>query len=100
MNMQSIAWSLMTEEDYGQYIEDKSTMKRISTATIARELAVAIVNDDCSGLSGYDCDALDIWVSLLPPHYITCDSNQSPEFSKCEITGLMADCLNVDIWEA
>ena len=111
MSFQSIAWALMSEQDYDDYLTERNDMIVIntarppmlilSTANIAQEYAVAIINDDYSGLTDDDCAKVDKWLATLPcDHHIIAElmvTGEDIDFTRCEICGLMADCIKVSI---
>ena len=104
MNFQSIAWQLMSESDYADYIAEKSMHIESKTVSIAHSFACAIVYDDWSGLSPEDCDQLTAWLAdienqyaIPPSYYITVDYDAEPDFRRCDICELMANCIDATI---
>jgi hypothetical protein len=74
---------------------------------LGAQFASAIVNSDYSGLSDSEGKQLDQFISQLPNHYHyktkqyknfdMVDYEQEPNFGRCEITGLMGDCLDFEL---
>lgn len=104
MSLQYAAWHLMSEADYADYIAEKSMHIESKTVSIASPFAYAVVYDDWSGLSPEDCDQLTEWLegiendyAVPPRYYITVDPDAERDFHRCEICGLMADCIDATI---
>ena len=91
-SFRSIAWQLMSEEQYGDYIREAIDT---DCRWIAAEYAVAIVNDDYSGIDERSEMMLNNWLADNPG-YITITTCE-PEFVRCDICGLMADCHQITI---
>jgi hypothetical protein len=82
-------------------------MKNTYKYTIGAQFATAIVNNDYSGLDDSEGNQLDQFISELPNHYHykskqhknfdMVDYEQEPDFDRCEITGLMGDCLTFEL---
>ena len=70
-------------------------MKLIRKTYIAKEFAIAIVNEDLSGLSDEDDEKLFLWYETVD--LITIDSIDE-QFTRCEISSLMGDCYLISIW--
>lgn len=68
-------------------------MQVTETHIMAREYCVAIVNDDWSGLSGEDSILLTDFLEQFAGWYWI--ESSEVDFAKCEVSGLMADCLNI-----
>jgi len=74
-----------------------TNIQMIETCLIAEHFICAIKYGDMSGLNdeedGLVCDWLD--------NYPCCmfEYGDSSEFAKCEITGLMSDCVTVNIYK-
>jgi hypothetical protein len=95
----------MSEADYADYVTEHNQPvappKLLSTAQIAHHYAVAIINDDYTGLTDDDEMLLQAWIDSLPCcHYITTANDDEPEFGTCEVSRLLADCIDVNIYEA
>lgn len=73
---------------------------RFNTVTVhlAGHWLPALINGDLSGLNDADCAALDAWEAANP-----CD-HYSPGvdlgFTRDDISGLLADCVEVDLMTA
>lgn len=72
--------------------------------TIRYELAVAIINDDYSGLNVNDEIAIDKWFEKYNVDFITVapsyeaalrNGEETTRFTECEITDLFGDCIDV-----
>ena len=62
--------------------------------TISREIAVALINDDYSGL--YEELAIDKWLEDEGVEYITERNCEEPaRFTQCEVTKLCYDCIEI-----
>lgn len=82
-------------------------MKTTYKYTLGSQFASAIVNGDYSGLSDSEGKELDYFISELPNHYHyktkqhkifdMVDYEQESNFDRCEITGLMGDCVNFQL---
>ena len=74
---------------------------------LGSQFCSAIVNNDYSGLSDNESKQLDSFISDLPNHYHyktrqhknfnMVDYEQEPNLDRCEITGLMVDCLDFEL---
>ena len=64
--------------------------------TIGEHFAPALINDDYTGLEDDEHDTLDQWVddNEMRSGYWTIES-ESSDFAKCEITGLLSDCVTI-----
>ena len=80
----------------------------IDTITICSHYMPALINGDYSGLSDKDQDDLDQWDKSYRESGITYiynvrgnNSEYGPEteFARDVVTGLMADCYTVDVFE-
>ena len=61
---------------------------------IGEHFAPAIINDDYTGLEDDEHAALDAWLddnAMHSGHWTT--EGESSDFARCEITGLMSDCI-------
>ena len=75
----------------------------MSTAIIRQHYAFAIINDDWSGLEPHAIKQLKGWLDTLPRcHHITIndDSDETlwPSLQCDEVSGLLAECVEVSIW--
>ena len=69
--------------------------------TISHALAVAIVNDDPSGLSDTDINAIESWYEKYNIGWVTIpDDAELLEGTQCEITKLWGDCIDVIAYES
>jgi len=71
--------------------------------TISREIAVAIINDDCSGLYTEEL-VIDKWLEEEGIEYITVSTSyeeairngeEPTRFTQCDVTGLGNDCIDI-----
>ena len=72
------------------------------TFAVQKDIAVAIINDDYTGLSDQDCSQIetfeDILIELHLHSYLTCtDPSAEPEFMRCDVSGLLGDCLTLTL---
>lgn len=58
---------------------------------IEREIAIAIYNDDYSGMSNEDMDAIENF--MLDNEYTTLIVSDDYSYEKCEVTNKYADCI-------
>lgn len=70
-------------------------MKESKEFTITREIAVAIINDDYSGLNENYEYYLDKWLKEYRIEWIVVDGEGNERFTQCDITGLWADCIDI-----
>jgi hypothetical protein len=64
--------------------------------TIAEHFAAAIINDDYSGLDDSEESNLREWLNDNEKPYSHWDiQDDDRHFARCEITGLMADCITM-----
>ena len=62
---------------------------------ISREIAVALINDDYSGLYNEEL-AIDKWLEDEGVEYITVRNCEEPaRFTQCEVTKLCYDCIEI-----
>ena len=69
---------------------------------IAREYALAIVNADCSELADYEEAELNRFLQRFVYAYgyhITLGDDMDTDFRRCEVSSLMADCVEMRIYE-
>lgn len=74
-----------------------ATIQVIETCTIAQHFVCAIEYGDMSGLDDKEESLVCAWLDNYP--YCTFVYSASVEFTRCEITGLMADCIEVKIYK-
>ena len=65
------------------------------THCIAVYSAIAVINDDYSGLDDYETEQIHQWVDSLETGHICIECNAEPDFRRDEISGMMADCIEV-----
>ena len=65
--------------------------------TLSEHWLVAIVNDDHTGLSNAECRQLDGFLERLPCAG-TWAIDEELGFTRDEISGLWADCVNAKFW--
>jgi len=61
--------------------------------TIAQHLAIAIFNDDWTGICGSDEIHAEQFLSALEGYLVPL--NMEADWARCEITGLHSDCVTV-----
>lgn len=74
-----------------------ANIQLIEEATIAECFVCAIEYCDYSGLSDEEESQLNDWLENYPCCMF--EYGESSEFARCEITGLMAACINVKIYK-
>ena len=74
-----------------------TNMQLIEEATIAEHLVCAIEYNDMTGLDDKEESQLNDWLADYPSCMF--EYGESVEFAKCEITGLMGNCINVKIYK-
>lgn len=72
-------------------------MQLIEEATILDCFVCAIEYNDPSGLSDEEESQLNDWLGNYPCCLF--EYGDSGEFARCEITGLMGNCVNVKIYK-
>lgn len=72
-------------------------LKLIDTVTIAEHWICAIEYGDYSGLDDTEAEDLDAWLEQYPS--CTFSYGESSEFDGCDISGLMATCIEVEIYQ-
>lgn len=73
-------------------------LKIYDTANIAGHYLPALINGDYSGLDDMEENQLNDYLETLPAGVIFDCSSDYPEFARCAISGLMAECLEVNLW--
>lgn len=68
-----------------------------STSAICTSYITAIAYGDYTSLSDSDIKLVNDWLAMLP-HPNSLHYHDESHFSRDEITGLMADCIDVDIY--
>ena len=66
--------------------------------TICSVFVCAIEYGDYSALSDKDVEQLEIFLESMPEGHKTFSYSENTEFAKCEVTGLMADCIETTIY--
>lgn len=74
-----------------------ANIKLIEEATIAEYCVCAIEYNDHSGLSDEEERQINDWLENYP--YCMFEYGESIEFARCEITGLMGNCIDVKIYK-
>jgi hypothetical protein len=74
-----------------------TNIQLIETCTIAEYFICAIEYNDTSGLMDEEEIQLEDWLENYPRCMF--EYGDSSEFAKCEITGLMSDCVEVKIYK-
>jgi hypothetical protein len=72
-------------------------LTHLTTAIVCTAYVTYIEYGDSSALSDYEIKLADAWLSMLP-HPNSLHYHDESEFARDEITGLMADCINIDIY--
>lgn len=72
-----------------------ANIQMIDTCTIAEHFICAIEYGDMSGLDDKEESQVNDWLTDYPSCMF--EYSDSTEFAKCEITGLMGNCVNVKI---
>jgi len=73
-------------------------MQQYEPYTICTHYISALVNGDYSGLDDDDTRLVNDWVDSLPDYHTIQCSESEPDFRRDDISGLMADCIDVYIW--
>ena len=74
-------------------------IKIYNTYSIAGHYLSAIFNDDESAFEGTDSDDLAAFYDSLPDAPLTFDvTDGEPNFQRDDVSGLLADCYNVDLY--
>ena len=74
-----------------------ANIQMIDTCTITEHFICAIEYNDMSGLDDDDESLVCAWIDNYPCCMF--EYGDSSEFAKCEITGLMGNCVNVKIYK-
>ena len=75
----------------------KQKTKRIEL-TMSVHLITAMVNSDESGLNEEDIKAIDRAIKYHGPvFHIYCPDETETDFTRCDLTGLISDCLTVTV---
>lgn len=74
-----------------------ANVRLIETCTIAQHFICAIEYGDMSGLDDDEESSVCAWLENYPS--CTFEYGEYAEFAKCEITGLMSDCVVVKIYK-
>lgn len=74
-----------------------ANIQLIETCLIAEYFVCAIEYGDISGLDDKEEKSINDWLE----NYSNCifEYGESSDFAKCEITGLMSDCVTVKIYK-
>lgn len=72
-------------------------MKPIDTMYIAECFFCNIEYDDYTGLTEWEIEQLEAWLKGYPNCYF--EYGDSSEFERCNITGLMGNCIEVHIYK-
>lgn len=73
-------------------------LKLINTHWIGTHFACPILYGDLTGLHDTDEAALDAWVAQYPSATFNF-TEETDEFRRCDITGLMGNCIKVEIYK-
>jgi hypothetical protein len=74
-----------------------ANIQLIEEVTISEWFICAIEYNDMTGLDDEEESQLNEWLDNYPCCMF--DYGDSSEFAKCEITGLMSDCVTVKIYK-
>lgn len=74
-----------------------ANIQMIDTCTIAEHFICAIEYGDMSGLDDKEESQVNDWLDNYP--YCTLVYSAARGFTRCEITGLMGNCVNVKIYK-
>jgi len=74
-----------------------ANVQLIETCTIAEYFVCSIAYGDMSGLDDEEENQVNDWLDNYP--YCMFEYGEVVEFAKCEITGLMGNCVNVKIYK-
>ena len=74
-----------------------ANIQLIEEATIAECFICAIEYNDITGLDDKEENQLNDWLENY--QYCVFEYRESEEFTKCEITGLLGNCVNVKIYK-
>ena len=74
-----------------------SNIQLIEEATILECFVCAIEYNDMTGLDDEEESQLNEWLENYPSCMF--EYGESVEFAKCEITGLIGNCVNVKIYK-
>ena len=72
-------------------------LKHYDTVNICTAYVCAIEYGDYSGLDDEEYRLVNAWLNTLPS-FLTFDYKDGNEFARDCISGLMADCIEVDIY--
>ena len=76
-------------------------MDLVHTETIGQHFMPALHNDDHTGLSDDDSKQLIDWERSLTAEigvFTLQEKSYETDFALCEITGLMSDCIEIEIY--
>ena len=76
-------------------------MKLFYTFDICTTYTPALWYDDKSALTDEECSQIDEFIADLPECHcfqIAGDGEQDSHFTRDDITGLMADCYQIEVW--
>lgn len=68
------------------------------TVNIAGHWLPALVNGDITGLEDNEIHQIEDWQSALPPYYKVYDYDYQSVFATDNVSGLKADCYEVNIY--
>ena len=75
-------------------------IRKRESAWISKHYATAIANNDYSGMDEADEIALDAWLEDNKADvysFTDVDGDSNYDFCRCEVTGLMSDCIEVEL---
>jgi len=71
-------------------------LELLETATVGQHFASPIEYGDMTGLTDHEEAQVNRWLSAYPN--ATFKWGEESEFARCEITGLMSNCVEVEIY--
>lgn len=75
-------------------------IKSRETVWIGKHFAVVIANGDYSGMEDDDIKLIDTWLENNPADvysFYDADGDSQYDFCRCEVTGLMSDCIACEL---
>lgn len=74
-----------------------ATPVEVREAWISASLVAALVNDDFTGTSLAEDDAVEAWLASDKSGWVYMPSDPTVRWQTCEITGLQAECLKTPV---
>lgn len=73
-------------------------MQLVNTVSLCTYYICPLIYGDYSGLTDEECELIDSFIESAPALAIYDIDDSEPEFSRDEITSLMAECVTVKIY--